>query len=185
MGTITLPHTSKADSDSNLFSDVHDNDDAIITVVNGSLDSDNLASGAVGTTALANDAVTNDKLGLSVENHPATSNLTVGLTFQVIPGLSFSADAGTYLVWVVVDLILSGSALAHVAQLEVSGVNQGQAILWRAQGGGARGSGTRSGHWVITTSAGQTVRVTAGSLAGSSGETIESNNTHMMALRIA
>jgi len=51
MTQIVLPITSRANTDSNLFSDVYSNDSAISTVVNGDLRNDNLA--AAGTANIA------------------------------------------------------------------------------------------------------------------------------------
>ncbi len=59
MATVTLPHTSKAATDPNLFSEVKANDQAIIDQVNGNLDSANLAADSVGASELADDSVVN------------------------------------------------------------------------------------------------------------------------------
>lgn len=43
MGQVNLPHTSRSDSDPNLFSDVVDNDNAILAELNGGIDEDNIS----------------------------------------------------------------------------------------------------------------------------------------------
>jgi hypothetical protein len=62
MAVVTLPHTSKADTDPNLFSDTKANDQAIVDQVNGALDSTNLADNAVTTAKITDDAVTAGKV---------------------------------------------------------------------------------------------------------------------------
>jgi hypothetical protein len=57
MAFVNLPHTSKANTDPNLFSEVVANDQAITAQVNGNLDSTNLAADSVGTSELTDGAV--------------------------------------------------------------------------------------------------------------------------------
>jgi hypothetical protein len=58
MAQVTLPHTSKANTDPNLFSEVKANDQAIIDQVNGNLDATNIAADSIGTSELAANIIT-------------------------------------------------------------------------------------------------------------------------------
>jgi hypothetical protein len=53
MAIVTLPHTAKANTDPNLFSEVKANDQAIIDQVNGNLDATNIAADSIGTSEIA------------------------------------------------------------------------------------------------------------------------------------
>jgi hypothetical protein len=70
MANVTLPHTTKADTDPNLFSEVKANDQAIIDQVNGNLDSTNIATGGVSSANIAANTI--------VAGDVATSLLTSG-----------------------------------------------------------------------------------------------------------
>lgn len=109
MSLISLPNQSVTGA--NLWSQVEDNDQAIVDVVNGAIDDGNIATGAdidgakllaasVDTTQIADGAVTNAKLDLSVTT--ATNNADVISTADteetaIVTG---SLGAGTYIVLV-------------------------------------------------------------------------------------
>lgn len=83
MAVVTLPHTSKANTDPNLFSEVKANDQAIIDQVNGNLDNDNIkASAGIVDSKLAspNNSVYRTLLAVAV---PVGDNAGVGAgTYQ-------------------------------------------------------------------------------------------------------
>ena len=88
MGTVTLPHLTKANTDPNLFSEVKANDQAIIDQVNGSLEAVNLASNAVTTAKITDANVTDAKL--------ASPNNSVYKTITHLGGATGGSTTGTY-----------------------------------------------------------------------------------------
>jgi hypothetical protein len=62
MSQISLPITSRSDTDDNLFSDVYGNDLAITNVINGGLDEGNFTGGTLPVSGIANGAITDAKL---------------------------------------------------------------------------------------------------------------------------
>lgn len=134
MGTVTLPVTSRANTDSNNFTDVVGNDNAIIAAVNGNLDANNLAANAVTTAKITDGNVTPAKLSsfpacevtdagsISIPNNTATE-LTFGTeTFDTDTMHSTSANtgrltattAGLYLVTASVDWDLNTTGYRQV-----------------------------------------------------------------------
>jgi hypothetical protein len=65
MATVTLPHTAKANTDANLFSEVKANDQAIIDQVNGNLDATNIAADSIGTSEIASNIITQSEVSTS------------------------------------------------------------------------------------------------------------------------
>jgi hypothetical protein len=66
MTLVTLPNTSRTKADPNLFSDVVENDEAILDVLNGDVSAINLAPNAVETEKIKDEAVTASKLAKGV-----------------------------------------------------------------------------------------------------------------------
>jgi hypothetical protein len=62
MAIVTLPHTAKANTDPNLFSEVKANDQAIIDQVNGNLDATNIAADSIGTSEIAANIITQSEV---------------------------------------------------------------------------------------------------------------------------
>jgi hypothetical protein len=65
MAIVTLPHTAKANTDANLFSETKANDQAIIDQVNGNLDATNIAADSIGTSEIAANIITQSEVSTS------------------------------------------------------------------------------------------------------------------------
>jgi hypothetical protein len=118
---INLPFLTRADTDANLFSNVKDNDQAIVDYVNGEIVNADIKAGAaiaysklaltnailagdltsnsVTTAKIANANVTPAKLSPTATSVAASGNLTLTTSDQDIAGCTYTTTAaGTFLI---------------------------------------------------------------------------------------
>jgi hypothetical protein len=141
MGDVVLP-LGASNSGSNDWSDVHGEDQAIVDVVNGNIDADNLAANAVTTAKILDGAVTNAKVdssaaiaGSKLDTIDGRLKQTVGFvvatgdlnplttSYVDVPGatVTFTPDVACYaLVQVTFDF---------VCQTDVTGSNVTSGVL--------------------------------------------------------
>ena len=85
MTLVSLPLSSRANTDPNLFSDVYNNDNAIVTVVNGQLQNENLASNA---------AIAHSKLANGTAGYILQANASGVITATAVTGDVTITNAG-------------------------------------------------------------------------------------------
>jgi len=132
MGTISL--TLPQDGDTIEAGDVNTPLNTIKDVINGNLDSDNLASNAVTTAKITNSNVTSQKVSLTYGASTESISGATGASWADIgTGFSITTPVNNCVVWVCFAGLLTVVGATDTARISIGVGGAGQEGVWYSQ----------------------------------------------------